>query len=236
MQVDERKEGASVEKAAGLKASRWMRPTVDACMTVVYLLQMAPGKMGNPLHEVLGIMFVVLFVAHHLLNRGWLRRLGSRRTSYARIVLASDVLLMACMAATGATGVLMSRFAAPMLSVPPLAHVVRPLHGTAAYAGLMIMALHVGLHVRAIGGYLGRRGAPAQSGVVPGALLAASLVVGCWAFVCLGVAAKLMGQPSFPDGMTPLVVQLACHLALAAPFVVAGSLIGRTSTRHQSND
>ena len=225
-----------MEKATGHKAPRWMRPAVDACMTVVYLLQMAPGKMGNPLHEVLGIMFVVLFVAHHLLNRGWLRRLGSRRTSYARIVLASDVLLTVCMAATTVTGVLMSRFAVPMLSVPPLAYVVRPLHGTAAYAGLMVMSLHVGFHMRVIRGYLGRRGVPAQSGVVSGALLAASLVVGCWAFVRLGVATKLMGQPSFPDGMTPLVVQLACHVALAAPFVVAGSLIGRTSTRHQSND
>lgn len=223
-------------KAAGHTVPRWVRPAVDASMTVVYLLQMVPGKMGNPLHEVMGIAFVALFVIHHLLNRGWLRRLGSRHTLRARVVLASDVLLTACMAATAVTGILMSRFAVPMLSVPPLAHVVRPLHGTAAYAGLMVMALHVGLHMRAIGGYLGRRGAPTQSGMASGALLVASLAVGCWAFVRLGVAAKLMGKPSFPDGMTPLVVQLACHLALAAPFVVAGTLIGQTSDRHQRND
>lgn len=215
---------------------RWVRPVVDAAMTLVYLLQMAPGKMGNPLHEVLGIALAALFVTHHLLNRGWLRRLGNRRTLHARILLVSDVLLTVCMVVTVAAGVLMSRFAVPMLSVPSLAHVVRPLHGAAAYAGLMTMSLHVGLHMRSIRGYLGRRGVPAQSSVVSGALLAASLAVGYWAFVRLGVASKLMGQPSFPDGMTPLVVQLACHAALAAPFVVAGSLIGRTSTGHQGND
>ena len=81
-------------------------------MTVVYLLQMVPGKMGNPLHEVMGIAFVALFVIHHLLNRGWLRRLGSRRTSYARIVLVSDVLLTVCMVVMLFTGLAVTASAA----------------------------------------------------------------------------------------------------------------------------
>jgi hypothetical protein len=39
------------------------------------------------------------------------------------------------------------------------------------------------------------------------------------------VAGKLLGQPSFPDGMTPLVVQVLLHLALCLPFVVVGSMV-----------
>lgn len=219
----------------GRKAPRWMRPVVDASMTVVYLLQMVPGKVGNSLHEVLGIAFVALFALHHALNRGWLQRLGTRRTLRARILLVSDVLLVACAATTAVSGVLMSCSAVPALSVPQLAHVVRPLHGTAAYAGLMVTALHVGFHMRAIRGYLGRRGTPSQSKVLTGALLVVSLVLGGWAFMRLGVAGKLLGQPSFPDGMTPLVVQLAYHLALATPFVVAGSLVGGTPKNRQAD-
>lgn len=194
-------------------------------MSVVYLMQMMPGKLGNTLHELLGLAFVVLFAAHHLLNRGWFQRLGRRHNLRARMILASDVALLVCMVGVAATGVLMSRSAVPMLSVPLVAHVARPLHGTFAYAGLMVMALHVGLHTRMLRGYAGLRGAPAGTTAGVMALVAASLALGCWAFVRLGVAAKLLGQPSFPDGMTPLALQLAYHLALVAPFVVAGALV-----------
>ena len=204
---------------------RWVRPAVDGSVTVVYLMQMLPGKLGNTLHELLGLAFVVLFAVHHLLNRGWFQRLGRRHNLRARMTLASDVVLLVCMVGVAATGVLMSRSAVPMLSVPSVAHVVRPLHGTFAYAGLMVMALHVGLHTRMLRGYAGLRGAPAGTTAGVMALVAASLALGCWAFVRLGVAAKLLGQPSFPDGMTPLALQLAYHLALVAPFVVAGALV-----------
>ena len=200
---------------------------VDVAMTVAYLLQMAPGKTGNPLHELVGVVFVALFVVHHMLNRGWLRRLGRQRSLQARTMLVSDVLLTVCVAGVAVTGVLMSRFAVPGLAVPAVAHVVRPLHGACAYAGLMVVSLHVGLHVRAIRGYMGVR-AGETSPWVNRALLAATAVLGTWAFLHLGVAGKLSGRPSFPDGMTPLALQLVWHVALAMPFVVAGALFGET--------
>ena len=192
-------------------------------MTVVYLLQMVPGKLGNPLHEVAGLAFVVLFVIHHVLNRGWLRRLGHARGSRARLVLVSDLALTACVIGVAATGVLMSRSAVPWAAVPAVAHVVRPLHGCCAYAGLMLVSLHVGLHLRTMRAYAGSRGTTGPR-PVRYAALAVAAVLGVWAFVRLGIAGKLLGQPSFPDAMTPLALQLAWHLALAAPFVALGAL------------
>ena len=130
-------------------------------------------------------------------------------------------MLTVCVASTALTGILMSRSLVPALAVPPVAHIVRPLHGALAYAGLMTCALHVGLHVRVIRGYMGKRGRVQVPWAQP--LIAAA--VGAWAFARLGVAGKLLGQPSFPDGMTPLVAQLLLHLALCLPFVVIGSMI-----------
>lgn len=194
-------------------------------MAVLYLLQMAPGKMGNPLHEVAGIALAALFVLHHVLNRGWVRRLGRAGGARARLLLGSDVALTACVAGLALTGVLMSRSAVPRASVPAVAHVVRPLHGTCAYLGLMLMSLHVGLHVRVLCGYAGLRGkATAVRGLTVAALVA-TVALGGWAFVRLGVAGKLAGAPSFPDAMTPLVLQLVLHLALAAPFVLMGAIV-----------
>lgn len=194
-------------------------------MALVYLLQMAPGRTGNPLHEVAGLAFVVLLVAHHVLNRGWLGRLGQGDGPRARLLLVSDVALTASVAGVAMTGVLMSRSVVPWAAVPAVAHVVRPLHGCCAYLGLMLVALHAGLHVRVMRGYAGQRGEAASSPARDIVLLAVTIALGGWAFVHLGVAGKLVGAPSFPDGMTPLVVQLAWHLALAAPFVAVGALV-----------
>lgn len=208
------------------KPPHWVRPCIDGAMTLVLLIQMVPGAVGNPVHEVCGLAFVALFVAHHALNRGWLKRLGHQRTLRARMTLVSDVVLTACVLGSAVTGVLMSRFAVPWLSIARMAHVVRPLHGTCAYVAFLVCALHVGLHVPVLRGYVGLRvGGPSGTKVVPWLLAACSVVGGAWAFVRLNMAGKLLGQPSFPDGITPLWMQLGLHLLLAAPFVVAGMML-----------
>jgi hypothetical protein len=89
----------------------------------------------------------------------------------------------------------------------------------------MLMSLHVGMHMRVLRGYARVRGQVASDRTKTAAALAAALALGAWAFVRLGVAGKLAGAPSFPDGMTPLGVQLALHLALASPFVLLGTIV-----------
>ena len=190
-------------------------------MTVALLLQMVPGKMGNRLHEATGAVFVALFVLHHALNRGWRKRLGSRSDLRSWCARVSDVVLMMCMVGAALTGILMSRSLVPVLAVPAVAHSVRPLHGTLAYVSLMTCAFHMGLHVRVVRGYLGKKGKIN----VPWAQPLITVAIGAWAFVRLGVAGKLAGEPSFPDGMTPLALQLLLHLALCLPFTVAGVMI-----------
>jgi hypothetical protein len=199
-------------------------------MAAAYLLQMVPGKVGNPLHEVLGLVLVALVVAHHVLNRGWVRRLRGRRDLRSRVTMAGDALLTACVVAAAATGVLMSRTLAPWLAVPTLAHVVRPLHGACTYLGLMLAALHAGLHARAVRGHVWRvlagRGGTHDAGAAR-VVRVACVLAGGWAFVRLGVPGKLLGQPSFPDAITPAWLQLLGHGALAAPFVALGALLGK---------
>jgi len=224
----------SGQNARGSKGQRrWIRPVVDGVMTMLFLLQMVPGKMGNQLHEAMSVGFVLLFGLHHMLNRGWLKRLGRRRDLCGRLTLASDVMLTICVVGMAVTGMLMSRSLVPMLAVPSVVHLVRPLHGALAYAGLMTCAFHVGLHMRVVRGYAGLRGVGKRL-MDTGLLLPAVLcALGMWAFNRLGVATKLTLQPSFPDGMTPLIVQLGLHVALCAPFALAGSLAAHFNGKKQ---
>ena len=204
---------------------RFLRPAVDAGLALTYLVQMLPGPVGNPVHELCGLAFVALFVAHHVLNRGWLSRLGRQHSLRARVTLASDVVLTACVLLTALAGVAMSRSVLPLLAQPQLAHVARPLHGASAHLGLMAVSLHVGLHLRVIGAYAGLRVTREPRRALAWVLLAVAVALGLIAALHLDVPAKLTGQPGFPDAMTPWPQQLAWHLALVAPFLAIGALL-----------
>lgn len=213
---------------AGGGQARWVRPAVDVAMTVTYALQMAPHQTGATYHEWAGITFAVLFVTHHALNAGWLRHARRRGDAKAWLTIVLDVLMTPLVCGIVLTGVLMSRRAVPFLSVASVAHTVRPLHACLTYLGLILMSLHVGMHAPMLRGYARLSGADAMgSPSIPTrvVLLVATVVGGAWAFARLGVATKLSLGMSFPDGITPLPVLVAEHLLLAAPFVMAGSLV-----------
>lgn len=217
-----------------MKTPRWTRPTVDMAMTLVYLLQMAPSRLGGVYHEFAGIGFVALFALHHLLNWGWLGRASKARGLVPRVNAVLDVVLTACVVGIAVTGILMSKHALVALSQPSLAHLARPLHACLVYLGLIVVSLHVGMHLPVVQGYA-RQATGRKKAAWPQWLrvfvVAASFVVGVIAFGRLNVATKLTMGMSFPDGVTPLPLLLAWHLALAAPFVTCGSLLQQALRR-----
>lgn len=201
-------------------------------MTVVYILQLAPYQTGGLYHELAGLAFMALFVLHHMLNAGWLRRSRRSRRASAHINAVFDLLLAACVIGIMVSGILMSKDAVPALSRPSLAHVVRPLHACLTYAGLILISLHVGMHVPVLRGYLHLRNRQSIAGYAgqpraarPPLVVVASFVAGAWAFLRLDVWTKLTMGMTFPDGMTSLTVLVLWHVALAAPCVVCGALL-----------
>lgn len=198
-------------RQGGWTVPRWLRLTVDMAMALVYLLQMAPYQTGGWYHEVAGLTFVGLLIAHHVLNARWLRAEVLRRDW---MPLALDAALLICVACIALSGMAMAQHVR-ILQVEGLAHTARTSHACLTYAGLMLVSLHVGLHVPH--GWLERL----PSGVR--ALVAVlALAGGVYAFVSLGVATKLSWGLSFPDGMTSLPVLGLKHVLLALPFVLAG--------------
>ena len=54
-----------------MKPKAIVRIGIDIGMTVLLLLLMAYELIGSGPHEWIGLAMFVLFVCHHLLNRGW---------------------------------------------------------------------------------------------------------------------------------------------------------------------
>ena len=73
-----------------------LKMEVDGVMTVLLLLLMAYELVGRAAHEWIGLIMFVLLIAHHILNRGWLKNLRKGRYTPYRVLqtaLAGLVLL-----------------------------------------------------------------------------------------------------------------------------------------------
>ena len=62
-----------------------IKTAVDALMTIALLMLMAYELIGQTTHEITGTAMLLLFVAHHLLNRSWHKNLFRGRYSPYRV-------------------------------------------------------------------------------------------------------------------------------------------------------
>jgi|GEM_PF-6246490 len=60
---------------------------VDLLMTILMLVCMAYQLTGNFAHEVLGMVLLVVFILHHILNRHWYGALSKGRYRKLRVML-----------------------------------------------------------------------------------------------------------------------------------------------------
>lgn len=130
-----------------------MKPTmkcklaVDATMTVVLLLLMAYGLVGEAAHEWLGMGMFILFLAHHVLNRKWLPAIGKGKYTPARMIrtLLAGVIFL-CMLGSMVSGILLSRYVFSLLPKHGGEELAGQVHILCAYWGFVCMSLHLGLH------------------------------------------------------------------------------------------
>ena len=75
-----------------------VRRLVDLLMTVVLVLLMAYFLTEQEIHEWLGAGMLVLFIAHHILNRKWLKALNRGKYTPFRVLLSSCWFFSVCWA------------------------------------------------------------------------------------------------------------------------------------------
>lgn len=130
-----------------MKLTRNLKMPVDIAMTVLLPLQMGYHLWGERTHEWTGAAVFLLFILHHLLNRGWYKSLFKGRYSPARVLLtAVDLLVFAAMAAQLYSGITLSRYLFRALPIYRGMALARRLHILGAYWGYLFIGLHLGLH------------------------------------------------------------------------------------------
>ncbi|GAB6393083.1 MAG: DUF4405 domain-containing protein [Treponematales bacterium] len=201
-----------------MTAKQKARFIIDLAMTVLLLFALAYRIIGDIAHEWVGIALCALFIIHNFINRHWWANIFKGKYAPRRIVMtAVNVLLALLMSTLLVTGLLHSRTMLAFLHLEGGA-VLRQVHTTAAYWGLILIAVHAGLHLRppkAVSSVFVKIALPVL------ALLIAAF--GVWSFVDRDMFAKLFLGFSFDywNEERPAVLFFAETLGIMSGFAFA---------------
>jgi hypothetical protein len=122
------------------------RLIIDLAMTILLLCAFAYRITGDAAHEWIGISVFVLFIAHNIINRKWYKNIFKGSYNIRRVTMTIiNILLALTMPVLIITGLLQSRTVLAFLRLPG-GMLLRQIHTTAAYWGLLLIGAHVGLH------------------------------------------------------------------------------------------
>jgi hypothetical protein len=123
-----------------------VRLTIDLWMTALLLFAMAYRITGDAAHEWIGVAVSILFVAHNAVNWRWYRGLLKGKYDIRRILNTTvNLLLLAAMTTLVISGILLSRTVFAFMEFSG-GMGVRQAHTSAAYWGLILIAVHIGMH------------------------------------------------------------------------------------------
>lgn len=114
-------------------------------MTVLMLVAMGYQMTGILAHEVVGVILLVLFIVHNLLNRRWYKTLLKGKFDLRRILsIMVNLLFLVSMAAVLISSIPISR---EVLTLIPIKNdmIFMQIHVMTSYWGFIIMAVHIGM-------------------------------------------------------------------------------------------
>ncbi|MDQ0859651.1 DUF4405 domain-containing protein [Bacillus sp. V2I10] len=116
----------------------------DLVMTFLMLIAIAYHITGNTIHEIVGVVVLILFFVHNLLNRRWYKAIFKGTHNLRRILqIGINILFLVTMALMMISAVLISSDLFPNIPIKN-DMTLRQLHVQTAYWGFIIMAVHIG--------------------------------------------------------------------------------------------
>ena len=112
---------------------------IDIGMTICLLLLMPYSLLSETAHEWIGMAMLMLFIAHHMLNRKWLLSIGKGKYNAFRVVQTVLVIIMfILMMGSMISGILLSNYIFKWIKISGTYMTARQIHMFCAYWGLVV--------------------------------------------------------------------------------------------------
>jgi hypothetical protein len=218
------------------------RIIIDLAMTILLLCAYAYRIIGDIAHEWIGISVFILFIAHNIVNWRWYKNIFKGKYTLRRIIITIvNIIIAFTMTTLIVTGLMHSRTVLAFLRLPG-GMALRLIHTTAAYWGLPLIGIHLGLHwgmvmngMRKITGITGEYHVRA---IIARTIAFLFAVFGVWSSFDRDMFSKLFLGFSFDywDGERPAIVFFAAMLSIMAVYVFATYYVFKILTRPQKGD
>lgn len=200
---------------------------IDIAMLVMMPLLMAYTLIGAQFHEIVGTAIFVLFIVHHILNRGWYRSLARGRYSALRITqTVMDIALLAFMIAQPISGILLSGYLFRFIHEPAaVTNIARTVHLILAYWGYVLICFHAGWHIAAPLRKLKNKSRKIWLILI--LVLAGVSVYGCTAFFRRQFPTYMFGKTHFVffDFREPKIYFFIDYIAIMVLFMMIGAIV-----------
>lgn len=198
---------------------------VDMVMIVLLLFLMAWQLTGDSAHEWLGAGMLILWIAHHILNRNWYSHLFKGKYTPARILqTVTNFAVLLSMLGLMVSGIILSREVFAFLPISGGIALARPVHILSAFWGFVLMALHLGLHWNMILSMVRKATGPAASKGMRIILRGASALIagyGLYAFLSNQFLSYMFLRTHFVffDFERPALLFFADYIAIMGLFI-----------------
>jgi Domain of unknown function (DUF4405) len=128
-----------------LKGNMLIRMVIDLTMTILMLVAMAYQITGNTIHELVGVVLLILFVVHNIINRRWYKTIFKGKYNVRRFLsIAVNLLFLVSMAVIIISSVPISSDIFPYIPVEN-DMILRQIHVQTSYWGFIFMSVHIGM-------------------------------------------------------------------------------------------
>lgn len=130
-----------------MKQSRRLKIIIDSSMLGLLLLSMAYLLIGEEIHEWIGVVLILLFMGHNIINRKWYMSIFRGKYTAIRIFQTTINIMMA-LSIIGLiiSGIFLSRYVFKFIKISSFTSFARTLHMLSAYWGFTCISLHLGLY------------------------------------------------------------------------------------------
>ena len=133
------------------KASITTRIWVDIALFIGYVLLSAPQTTGIPAHEYGTLVFIPIFIAHIVLDWGWISRVVRRsdraRTKEVNFNRAFDIVIFIAMVVVIYSGFMISESILPDFGIAPTASDFwTGLHDAGGNLLILLVGIHLAVH------------------------------------------------------------------------------------------
>ena len=200
------------------------RLVLDFCLPVLYLILFGERVTGGVAHEIIGIILLLLLIAHNALNFRWYKGLSKGRHDILRIIgTIIDFLLIIFMILLAVSAVMISQ---ELFSVLNFGNFFdgRLIHTFAASWGLLLIGIHLGLHWRMVLSAVNKL-TKRQGGKVTWILRVLAILIcafGIYSFIALKIYAKLFLLGSYSSGNAEWYVLYPELFAIVVLFSAMG--------------